>query len=208
MYTWYMNIQEAKHIYTSWQDLIEIDIKLGVVFNKLPVSFLPYPKDVLLMAISVLSEDLKNAGNLKMLKNIEENAANLNKYVADEVALTAMHNMLEVLESDNEFKKSQLNTLDEVKTSWYQHKGVEILENETEFYITDEDVVLAVRKMPNGIIRETVVLTGHTVDVGTIRYGAGSPVSKKAAYTFLIENYQLSKEEAIELFKQAIKINQ
>src|SRR4030042_4110955 len=66
-----MTKEEARKIFKSWQDYMEIADKLHKLFCHVPESFLPYPVDTLEEALNITAKDYFDSGDKEMSENIQ-----------------------------------------------------------------------------------------------------------------------------------------
>ena len=128
-----MEIDEAKIIFKSWQDYMEIADKFKCLMLPVPESFLPYPADVLEEALNIIAKYYFDSGNKKMSEDIKNSvAAHLLPFFitnnetgarrTDEEAITDMKKTLDLIEENPELKKALLKSLKECQESWIKFR--------------------------------------------------------------------------------------
>jgi len=91
-----MNIEEADEIFESWKNYIEISDKMRQVFTEIPESFLPYPKDILIEALDIMTKEYRAEGKLDAAEDIQNSIIwHLSAYKEDAVALELMKECLD-----------------------------------------------------------------------------------------------------------------
>lgn len=83
-----MDIFEADKIFKNWKQWYwPCHFILHSIFiNKIPESFLPYPKDVLEEALNIVAKSYWDEGNKKTSDDIKESICSLLNYTKDEEA--------------------------------------------------------------------------------------------------------------------------
>ncbi len=117
-----MTIDEARVIFKSWQDHMEIFSKFQSIMLPIPESFLPYPADVLEEALNIFAKNYFDSGNKKMSAVIQKSMAFCLPTQTDEEALTQMKKMLDLIEQDDDLKKTVLKNLKECQDSWIKSR--------------------------------------------------------------------------------------
>jgi hypothetical protein len=122
-----MTKEEARIIFKSWQDYMEIADKFDRLMLPIPESFLPYPADTLEEALNIIAKDFFDSGNMKMAETIQTTMASYlspfffkgtEGFTKDEEAITMMKKMLDMMEENPDLKKTLLNNLKECQDSW------------------------------------------------------------------------------------------
>lgn len=126
-----MTLEEAKIIFSGWQEYIEIADKMHQIFSVVPESFLPYPVETLEEALNIIAKDYFDAGNVKMAKNIQRiMAQHLVPYFfsesqvkpTDEEVLEKMLRDLNVILTHQGIKEIYLANLKRCRDSWAKTK--------------------------------------------------------------------------------------
>jgi len=115
-----MTLEEASKIVVMWGKYVEyIYAKLMVVFGAhIPESLLPFPKNTLSEALSIVAEHHRSIGNHDGVKTIEAVTAFLIAYVDDEAALLqAAKNF-----SDPEWRRAFIPSLKKLQDTWIKNK--------------------------------------------------------------------------------------
>ena len=130
-----MTKEEARIIFKSWQDYIEIADKLSKIFSVVPESFLPYPVDTLEEALNITAKDFFDSGDKKMSNNIQElMPSHLAPYyftesgvtgikIKDEEAIEWMKRELDLIEKNPELKKTIVKSLKETQDNWIKSRS-------------------------------------------------------------------------------------
>jgi len=125
-----MTKEEARIIYKSWQNYMEIaDIFLRLMLP-VPESFLPYPADTLEEALNITAKGFFDSGDKKASNTIKESMGlhllpffNDKGVIKDEEAITNMKKMLDLIEQNPELKKTVLEKLKESQDSWIKSRS-------------------------------------------------------------------------------------
>ena len=128
-----MEMNEAKMIFKSWQDYMEIADKFNRLMLPVPESFLPYPANVLEEALNIIAKYYFDSGNKKMSEKIKDLMAayllpffKINNKTGsrrtDEQAITDMKKTLDLIEKDPKLKKAVLKSLKECQNSWIKSR--------------------------------------------------------------------------------------
>lgn len=93
--------------------------KLNIAFgNKIPQSFLPYPKDILLEAFELINEDSYKLGDKRMMNLMHESAAELITFINDDRAFILAAEKY----NDPKWRKAFVQALKEFQKMWIIHK--------------------------------------------------------------------------------------
>ena len=114
---------EARKIFKSWQEYMEIADKLRKLFSSIPESFLPYPKEILEEAINMVAREYFDAGDKKMVNTIETTLAGfLWIHKGDGEAIDGMYRDLELMLRHPDLKKIKIKKLIERKEFWLKDR--------------------------------------------------------------------------------------
>lgn len=130
-----MTKEEARIIYKSWQNYMEIADKFFSLMLPVPESFLPYPADTLEEALNIIAKGFFDSGDKEASDTIKRCMAihllpffNEKGVVKDEEAITNMKKMLDLIEQSSELKKAVLEKLKESQHSWIKSRSKSYLE--------------------------------------------------------------------------------
>jgi hypothetical protein len=127
-----MTKEEAKIIFKSWQDYMEIAEKFSCLMLHFPESFLPYPVATLEKALTIIAKHFFDSGNKEMAESIKhtmifylshfffEEKEGLTR---DEEAITQMKKMLDMIEENPDLKKALLAKLKKCQESWIKSRS-------------------------------------------------------------------------------------
>jgi hypothetical protein len=126
-----MTKEEARVIFKSWQDYMEIADKFFRLFAQIPESFLPYPVRTLEEALNIVARDYLDSGNERMVNVIHESmGAHLSAFyngkgtiITDEEAITNMKDMLDLIEGNPELKRALVKSLRESQSFWMKSRS-------------------------------------------------------------------------------------
>ena len=130
-----MTKEEARIIFKSWQDYVEIADKLHKLFCQVPESFLPYPVHTLEEALNITAKDYFDSGNKEMSETIQRTMAlYLTPYYftesgvtgikfTDEESIELMKRKLDLIENNPELKKAIVKSLKETQDSWIKSRN-------------------------------------------------------------------------------------
>jgi hypothetical protein len=128
-----MTIEEARIIYRSWQNYMEISDKFHCLMLPVPESFLPYPADTLEEALNIIAKQFFDSGDKETSEEIKESMSlfllpfsNFNEkggVTSDGEAITSMKKMLDLIEQSPELKKALLEKLKESQNSWIKSRS-------------------------------------------------------------------------------------
>lgn len=127
-----MKKEEAIIIFNSWQDYMDIAEKFECLMLTPPESFLPYPANTLLEALTIISKDFINSGNKKMAEAVQGTIDGyLSPYFSkrtegltiDEEAIRGMKQTLDLMEQSPELKKALLRKLKECQDRWIKSQS-------------------------------------------------------------------------------------
>ncbi len=131
-----MTINEARIIFKSWQDYMEIAAKFQCLMLNVPESFLPYPADVLEEALNIIAKSYFDSGNKRMSENIKGTMSYLLPFFmtnaetgarqTEEEVITNMKKTLDLIEHDNTLKRALLKSLKECQDSWIKSRMEQI----------------------------------------------------------------------------------
>ena len=84
-----MNLQKADTIRMDWGKFLELTngTLMTIFFNKIPQSFLPYPKSSIKEALDILNKHFSSIGNKEAVEVVKSTIPFLDLYVDDEEAL-------------------------------------------------------------------------------------------------------------------------
>lgn len=147
-----MTLFEAKEIFESWQEYVEYADKLHRIFPEVPQSFQPYPSDILMEALNIIREYYFCSGNKDMAEKIENTAITWVSKVSDNEALSSMKKMLDLIESNTDFKNAMLKSLKDVQDIWIEARKernqIKIMANKTDSNENfDEETTEAINKI-------------------------------------------------------------
>lgn len=119
-----MTKEEARVIYKSWQDYIEIADKFFRLMLPVPESFLPYPAKTLEEALLIIAKDFFDSGDKVMSEKIKElMVGHLLGIKSDEEAITDMKRKLDFIEQNPKLKKALLKSLKECQEGWIKSRS-------------------------------------------------------------------------------------
>jgi hypothetical protein len=125
-----MTNEEARIIYKSWQNYMEIADKFFRLMLPVPESFLPYPADTLEEALNITAKDFFDSGDKEASDTIKNSMAlyllpffNEKGVVKDGEAITNMKKMLDLIEQSPELKKALLEKLKESQDGWIKSRN-------------------------------------------------------------------------------------
>jgi len=119
-----MTKEEARKIFDSWREYMEIADKLRKLFVSIPESFLPYPKETLEEALNIIAKNYFDAGDKEKVNTIQTTMAGfLWCHEKDEEAIEGMHRTLDLMLKNPDLKKIKIEKLKECKDSWAKLKN-------------------------------------------------------------------------------------
>lgn len=118
-----MTLEEAKKIYKSWQDFMEIADKFLKLFLPVPESFLPYPSEVIEECLNIMSKYYFDSGDKKCSDLIQETKClYLSRCKKDEEALVGMKKHLNFIFKHPKLTKTLIEKLHESRDSWIRFR--------------------------------------------------------------------------------------
>lgn len=113
-----MTLEDAEKIYEVWKVYLEFHDKLFRIFiGKIPESFLPFPKDILVEALGIIGNTYFQIALAKDKENFKEIYLSLGAlYVDDEEAIEALMYKLSI----PKVRKSLLEHLKEAHMEWFK----------------------------------------------------------------------------------------
>lgn len=126
-----MTKEEARIIFQSWQDYMEIADKFFRLHLHVPESFLPYPVEILEEALNIMAQEYFDVGDVRMSRMIQESMGGYlsgfynadGTKITDEESITNMKKMLDLIERDPELKKAVVKSLRESQDSWIKSRS-------------------------------------------------------------------------------------
>lgn len=129
-----MTKEEADKIFKCWQEYMEIAGKLKKLFAVVPESFLPYPADTIIEALTIIEKDFLDSGNEEASKTIQGTMilwlspyitefGFYNTKINDEEAIRLMKRQLDQIEKNPEWIKEIAKSLKETQDSWIKSRG-------------------------------------------------------------------------------------
>jgi hypothetical protein len=111
-----MTFEEADQIIIVWGRFLEYSMgKLNLAFgNKIPESFLPYPKTILLEAFEIINRDSYKHGDKKMMSLMHESVDNLLSFIDDDEAFTKAVERF----NNPSWRKIIISSLKEFQETW------------------------------------------------------------------------------------------
>ena len=111
-----MTFTEADKIVQIWGRYLEyVNGKVSLLFGvRIPESFLPFPKDVLIKALDIMTEHHLKTGNKRKADLIKETASELYIYVDDEEAILQAVKLF----NDPKWREAMLPSFKEFQKEW------------------------------------------------------------------------------------------
>lgn len=114
-----MTTDEAKKIFRSWQDFVEIADKFFRLFLPIPNSFLPYPKETLVEGLNIVSKYCFDSGDKKLATLIQDTMHSyLPRCEEDEKALEGIKDRLNMVFGNPDLKKTLIENLHKGRDHW------------------------------------------------------------------------------------------
>ena len=114
-----MSLDEAKKIFKSWQDFLEIADKFFRLMLPIPESFLPYPKETLIEGLDIMSKYCSDSGDKKLATLIQDTMwGYLPLCKEDEEALGGIKKALDMMFENPDLKKTLIEILHERRDHW------------------------------------------------------------------------------------------
>lgn len=127
-----MTKEEARIIFKSWQDYMEIAEKFHILMLFVPESFLPYPARTIEEALVMIAKEFQDSGNTKMVELIQNSMGYFLSHFfmgekqgamqTDGEAITKMKKMLDMIEENTDLKKTMLARLRECQNGWIESR--------------------------------------------------------------------------------------
>jgi len=118
-----MDRVEARKIFQCWQNYAETGDRFFQMMMQPPSSFLPYPVPVLEKALNIVAKEYFDAGDRAAVEAIHRTASAYMSMKTDEETLEEMQEVLNMIVSSPELKRSVLENLRRSQENWIKSRS-------------------------------------------------------------------------------------